>query len=76
MLSYLEHTRPDCTFAIHQCARYMFEPKQTHEAAVKCIIGCYLKGTMNKWWILDPATTCRSADQLQSQCILYWVVGQ
>ncbi|KAL7554972.1 hypothetical protein ACHAWF_018568 [Thalassiosira exigua] len=54
MLHYLNHTRPDCAFAIHQCARYTFEPKKSHEAAVKRI-GRYLKGTMDKGLILDPS---------------------
>jgi hypothetical protein len=54
MLHYLNHTRPDCAFAIHQCARYTFEPKKSHEEAVKRI-GRYLKGTMDKGLILDPS---------------------
>ena len=54
MLHYLNHTRPDCAFAIHQCARYTFEPKKIHEIAVKRI-GRYLKGTMDKGLILDPS---------------------
>ena len=54
MLHYLNHTRPDCAFAVHQCARYTFEPKKSHEAAVKRI-GRYLKGTMDKGLILDPS---------------------
>ena len=54
MLHYLNHTRPDCAFAIHQCARYTFEPKKSHEVAVKRI-GRYLKGTRDKGLILDPS---------------------
>ena len=54
MLHYLNHTRPDCAFAIHQVARYTFEPKKSHEVAVKRI-GRYLKGTMDKGLILDPS---------------------
>merc|ERR1712127_261568 len=53
MLHYLGHTRPDCVFDIHQCARYTFEPKASHEIAPKRI-GRYLKGTMDKGLILDP----------------------
>ncbi|KAL7516191.1 hypothetical protein ACHAWF_000031, partial [Thalassiosira exigua] len=46
--------RPDCAFAIHQCARYTFvEPKRSREAAVKRI-GRYLKDTMIKGLVLDP----------------------
>ena len=54
MMHYLNHTRPDCAFAIHQCARYTFEPKKSHEVAMKRI-GRYLKGTMDKGLILDPS---------------------
>ena len=54
MLHYLNHTRPDCAFAIHQCARYTFEPKRSHEVAMKRI-GRYLKGSMDKGLILDPS---------------------
>ena len=54
MLHYLNHTRPDCAFAIHQVARYTFEPKKSHEVAVKRI-GRYLKGTMDKGLILEPS---------------------
>ena len=54
MMHYLNHTRPDCAFAIHQCARYTFEPKKSHEAAVKRI-GRYLKGTMDKGIVLEPS---------------------
>ena len=54
MIQYLNHIRPDCAFAIHQCARYTFEPKKSHEAAAKRV-GRYLKGTMDKGLILDPS---------------------
>jgi hypothetical protein len=47
MLLYLGHSRPDIAFATHQCARYTFAPKQSHEDALKCI-GRYLKGTLDK----------------------------
>ena len=54
MMLYLTgHSRPDCAFAVHQCARYTFEPKRSHEAALKRI-GRYLKGTKDKGLILDP----------------------
>lgn len=55
MLLYLVgHSRPDCAFAVHQCARYTFEPKRVHEVALKRI-GRYLKGTMDKGLILTPS---------------------
>ena len=54
MLHYLNRTWPDCAFAIYQCVRYTFEPKKSHEDAVKQI-GRYLKGTMDKGLILNPS---------------------
>ena len=55
MLLYLcGHSRPDIAYAVHQCARYNFEPKRSHELALKRI-GRYLKGTMSKGLILDPS---------------------
>ena len=38
ILHYLNHTRPDCAFAIHQCAWYTFEPKALHEAAANTVV--------------------------------------
>ena len=40
-------TRPDILFAVHQCAKYSIDPKQSHEEAVKRI-GRYLKKTKDK----------------------------
>ncbi len=34
MLLYLEHSRPDISFATHQCARYTHSPKRSHENAL------------------------------------------
>ena len=56
MLLYLEgHTRPDISFAVSQCARYTFNPRRSHEEALKHI-GRYLKGTRDKGMILKPTT--------------------
>jgi hypothetical protein len=41
MLLYLEHSRPDISFATHQCVRYTHLPKMSHENALKRI-GRYL----------------------------------
>ncbi|KAL7519736.1 hypothetical protein ACHAWF_000253, partial [Thalassiosira exigua] len=55
MLLYLTgHSRPDCTFVVHQCARYTLEPKRSHIVALK-LLGRYLKGTADKGLILDPS---------------------
>jgi len=54
MLLYLSgHTRPDITYAVNCCARYMFNPKKRHEIAIKRI-GRYLKGTANRGLIINP----------------------
>ena len=62
MLLYLcGHSRPDLTFAVHQCARYTFAPTRQHEKAL-LRIGHYLKGTMEKGLILSPS------DELHLDC--------
>ncbi len=54
MLLYLSgHTRPDLSFAVHQCARYTFAPTKRHEQAL-LRIGRYLIGTIDKGIYLDP----------------------
>ena len=51
-LNYLEKsTRPDISYATHQCARFSADPKQPHADAVKWL-GRYLKGTRDKGMIL------------------------
>ena len=53
-LNYLEKsTRPDISYAVHQCARFTEEPKIEHGKAVRWIAR-YLKGTRNKGVILKP----------------------
>lgn len=59
MLLYLTgHSRPDISFAVHQCVRYTFKPKRCHEAAL-VRIGRYLKGTADKGLILRPSLSPR-----------------
>jgi hypothetical protein len=58
MLLYLEHSRPDISFATHQCARYTHLPKLSHKNAVKKI-GRYLKGTLEQGLILNPSDTLK-----------------
>ena len=54
MLMYLAgHTRPDIAYAVNCCARYMFNPKRSHEEAVKRIVR-YLKATKDRGMIFDP----------------------
>lgn len=62
MLLYLcGHTRPDLSFAVHQCAQYTFAPTKQHEQAL-LHLGHYLKGTMERGLILDPS------DELHLDC--------
>ncbi|EJK54151.1 hypothetical protein THAOC_26287 [Thalassiosira oceanica] len=59
MLLYLcGHSRPDIAFAVHQCARYSFAPKRSHELAL-IRIGRYLKGTLDGGLILNPLEDLR-----------------
>jgi hypothetical protein len=53
-LNYLEKsTRPDIAYAVHQCARFMEDPKVEHTKAVKAI-GRYLLATKDKGIICKP----------------------
>jgi hypothetical protein len=53
-LNYLaQNSRPDISFAVHQCARFSKEPKALHEKAVKRII-YYLQYTRDKQIIMKP----------------------
>jgi Reverse transcriptase (RNA-dependent DNA polymerase) len=57
MLWYLYgHSRPDLGFAVTQAARFMFQPKRSHELALVWIRQ-YLKKTRNKGLILKPMST-------------------
>ena len=52
MCLYLGHTQPGIVFAVHQCAHYTFQPKQSHKPALKHI-SCYPKRTLDMGIILD-----------------------
>jgi hypothetical protein len=53
-LNYLEKaTRSDISFAVHQCARFVSDPKREHGEAIRWL-GRYLKGTRYKGTILRP----------------------
>ena len=54
MLYLAGHTRPDISFAVHQCARFSFNPKRMHGKYLKRI-GKYLKNTRDKGIILKPS---------------------
>jgi hypothetical protein len=55
MMMYLaSNSRPDISFAVHQCARFTHSPRHSHEIALKRI-GRYLLGTRTKGLIMDPS---------------------
>ena len=57
MMLYLAgSTKPDISYAVHQCARFSHSPKQSHEIGVKHIAR-YLKGTQTKGIIMTPDST-------------------
>jgi hypothetical protein len=54
-LNYLEKcTRPDIAYAVHQCARFISCPKESHAEAIKYICR-YLAATKDKGFILKPS---------------------
>ena len=54
MLLYLSgHSRPDITFAVSQCARFIHGTRKSHERAIQQIAR-YLKGTQDEGLILKP----------------------
>ena len=53
-MNFLEKsTRLDIAYAVHQCARFAADPKESHAAALKKI-GRYLVGTKDKGIVLYP----------------------
>jgi hypothetical protein len=55
MMQYLQgHSRPDITYAVSRCARFIHSPKRSHEIALKRI-GLYFKGTLAQGLILSPS---------------------
>lgn len=53
-LKYLEKaTRSDIAYAVHQCARFVSDPKKEHGDAVRWL-GRYLLGTRDKGTIMKP----------------------
>lgn len=54
MLQYLQnHSRPDITYAVSQCARFVHSPRRSHETALEQL-GQYLKGTVEEGLVLTP----------------------
>lgn len=53
-MNFLEKsTRPEIAFAVHQCARFSNDPKESHATAIKRI-GKYLVATRDKGIIFNP----------------------
>ncbi len=56
LLYLLGHTRPNLAFSVSQVARFMFNPKHSHEIAIKRT-GRYFIGTKDKGMIIKPTST-------------------
>ena len=55
MILYLaSNTRPDTSFAVHQCARFTHNTKISHETAVKRICR-YIQGTKDNGIVFNPS---------------------
>jgi hypothetical protein len=53
MMNLMSNSRPEITFAVHQCAHFSHNPKKSHGQALK-LIGRYLLGNRNKGMIMKP----------------------
>jgi hypothetical protein len=59
MLLYLSgHSRPDIAYAVNCAARYMFNPKKSHQEALKRI-GRYLKATRDRGLVINPSSNLK-----------------
>lgn len=47
-LLYLTASRPDIMFSTYLCARFQYDPRDSHVKGVRRIF-CYLKGTDDLW---------------------------
>ncbi|GJY70927.1 hypothetical protein Tco_0474630 [Tanacetum coccineum] len=70
-LMYLTASRPDLTFFVCMCARYLAKPTEKHLHAVKRIFKC-VRGTINRglWYPKDSSialTTCADTDHAGCQ---------
>ena len=54
MLYLASNTRPDISFAVHQCARFTHNTKASHEISVKRILW-YLRGTKDNSIVFNPS---------------------
>jgi hypothetical protein len=62
MMQYLQgHSRPDITYAVSSCARFVHNTRRSHEIALERI-GQYLKGTLEEGLVLKPDTDHMNID--------------
>ena len=54
MLYLASNTRPDISFAVHQCARFTHNTKVSHDTAVKRIFRC-TQGTKDNGLVFNPS---------------------
>ena len=54
MLYLASNTRPDISFAVHQCVWFTYNTKVSHETAVKRICS-YLQGTKDNGLVFNPS---------------------
>ena len=54
MLYLASNTRPDISFAVHQCARFTHNTKVLHETAVKRMCR-YIQGTKDNGLVFNPS---------------------
>jgi hypothetical protein len=72
-LNYLEKsTRPDISYAVHQCARFSSDPKKEHGDAIKWLCR-YLCATKDKGLILRPDNTASFQVYVDSDFAGNWV---
>jgi hypothetical protein len=65
-----QNSRPDISFAVHQCAQLSKEPKPLHEKAVKRII-YYLQCTRDKPLIMKPEKNFHSTHTATVTSLVY-----
>ena len=54
MLYLASNTRPDISFAVHQCARFTHNTKEPHEISVKRIFR-YIQSTKDNGLVFNPS---------------------
>ena len=76
MMIYLAgSTRPDISYAVHQCARFTHAPRKSHVVGIKRILR-YLQGTKDKGLILNPSETLQVDCYVDADFAGLWNVEQ